>query len=106
MQFMPKTANWVLEQMGSDEDYSPTNPDQQVRMADWYLNDYLMPKFIDSNLALAAYNWGEGNVMKAMGKHGYSWEDIKNVAPKETRDYVDRVERFAKQYREQNRRDA
>jgi hypothetical protein len=95
MQFMPDTADWVLKKMGSDAEYDPHDPIQQVDMADWYLNEYLLPKFGGStSLALAAYNWGEGNVRKAMGKYGDSWSDIKMAAPKETKSYVTKVARY------------
>lgn len=39
----------------------------------------------DTGKALAAYNWGEGNVDKAVAKHGDTWFE---AAPKETRDYL------------------
>lgn len=98
MQFMPKTAKWVLEKMGSDEEWEPHNPEQQVRMADWYLNDYLAEKFNSLPLALAAYNWGEGNVRKTMRRYGSDWESIQKAVPSETRAYVDRVSTYLNQY--------
>jgi hypothetical protein len=44
-----------------------------------------MKKYRDYKKALAAYNWGGGNLDKSIKKHGANWLDY---APKETRDYV------------------
>lgn len=41
----------------------------------------------DTSKALAAYNWGEGNVDKAVARHGDNWLDH---APEETQNYVNR----------------
>lgn len=53
---------------------SPTNP-ERVR------------------LALASYNWGIGNVRKAVRQRGgrAAWDAIRDGAPRETRDYVQRI---------------
>ena len=40
--------------------------------------------------ALAAYNWGPGNLQKAITEHGDDW---KAFAPMETKNYVDNVTR-------------
>lgn len=55
----------------------------------------LYNKFKDMKLALAAYNWGERNLSKALNRHNVdSWEElqpyIKDYNP-ETADYVDKV---------------
>jgi soluble lytic murein transglycosylase-like protein len=41
----------------------------------------------DVSAALAAYNWGPGNVDKAMSKPG-NWQDR---LPRETRDYLNKI---------------
>jgi len=40
--------------------------------------------------ALAAYNWGPGNLSKAITEHGDTWLDR---APQETRNYVANITR-------------
>jgi soluble lytic murein transglycosylase-like protein len=71
-QFMPATA----AQFGID----PLDPGQAIGAAGKYLAQ-LYAKFGDWSLALAAYNWGPGNVSRS-GLDG---------APAETRDYVAQI---------------
>ncbi|MBU1424260.1 MAG: lytic transglycosylase domain-containing protein [Gammaproteobacteria bacterium] len=57
MQLMPETA----KRYGATD---PFNPDQNIRAGAQYLNSLLQRFGNDLNLALAAYNSGEGNVVK------------------------------------------
>lgn len=50
-----------------------------------YMNDLLLQFDGDYPKALAAYNWGQGNVRKAIEAYGDDWL---NNAPTETREYV------------------
>lgn len=50
-----------------------------------YMNDLLEMFGGDFAKAAAAYNWGQGNVAKAVREYGEGWL---TRAPKETRDYV------------------
>lgn len=52
---------------------------------------YLLKLFnYDYKLALAGYNWGQGNVLKLIKKAGTKdWKVLRSRVPKETRDYVD-----------------
>lgn len=68
-QFMPATAR----ELGVD----PLDPDQAIDAAGRYLRR-LYDRFGDWSLALAAYNWGQGNV----ARRGLG------AAPAETRNYV------------------
>jgi len=91
-QMMPGTARML----GID----PSDPRQSLDGAKRYM-DYLISKFDTEQLALAAYNWGEGNVAKAMRAvakakkiddwRRVSWSMIQDRAPKETRNYVPKV---------------
>ncbi|HMD30648.1 MAG TPA: LysM peptidoglycan-binding domain-containing protein, partial [Candidatus Acidoferrales bacterium] len=66
------------------------DPEKSTRAAARYLRD-LYGMFGDWYLALAAYNTGEGNVMKAVERTGYAdfWElHRRNALPKQTRNYV------------------
>jgi membrane-bound lytic murein transglycosylase D len=68
-----------------------SDPEKSTRAAARYLSD-LYAMFKDWNLVLAAYNWGEGKVLKLMERSGLSdfWElsDLKRKLPKETKNHV------------------
>lgn len=74
MQLMPKTA----EELGV---HDPFDPAQNIMGGTRYLRQLLDRYQGDRKLALAAYNWGMGNVEKRM-----------NFMPWETRDYILKVE--------------
>lgn len=76
MQFMPATAK--------DFGIDPRDPFQSIDAAGKYLSQ-LYAQFKSWPLALAAYNWGQGNMRKHLAKHGGL-----NVAalPDETRKYL------------------
>lgn len=89
MQLMPATA----KDLGVD----PTDPAQNIEGGTRYINQ-MMDKFGDEKLALAAYNWGPGNLQRAIArtqKQGLkpTWDNILEVAyvPVETRKYVNKV---------------
>lgn len=79
MQLMPATA--------ADLGVNPNNPTQNVQGGITLLNQ-LMARYGDQATALAAYNWGSGNVDRAMQQYGADWL---SHAPAETRDYVARI---------------
>lgn len=60
---------------------------QESTAAAKYLRDLTEMFHGDLRKALAAYNWGEGNLKKDIRTHGAAWE---NFAPAETRKYIDR----------------
>ncbi|NDU92757.1 MAG: lytic transglycosylase domain-containing protein, partial [Ferrovum sp.] len=80
-QFYPTTA----------QEYGVTDPmnfgQSAVGAANFYA-DLMKHYHGDIKKSLAAYNWGYGNVDREIKKHGNEWE---TQAPKETRDYIDRV---------------
>lgn len=91
MQLMPGTA----EGLGVR---NPFDPAQNVNGGTKYIAGQLK-KYGNTELALAAYNWGPGNVDKAIKKYGASWDAIKSHAPKETQKYVTNVTSNATKYR-------
>jgi soluble lytic murein transglycosylase-like protein len=89
MQLMPGTA----EELGVD----PKDPTQNIEGGTRYINQ-MIKQFGDTKLALAAYNWGPGNLQKAIAKtkkEGLSptWDNILQTTyvPTETRKYVTKV---------------
>jgi soluble lytic murein transglycosylase len=94
MQLQPDTARGIALRTGGSafrlEDL--TNPEINVRYGSWYLR-HLLDKYDDEELALAAFNAGQGNVD--------SWRrEGKGIAFAETRHYVDRVRELKEVYRD------
>lgn len=65
----------------------PLDPEHSIFYAARYLAQ-LNRQFNDWPTALAAYNWGPGNVSKARKQYGRDWL---SYAPKETRNYVSQI---------------
>lgn len=76
MQLMPKTAEWLGVK-------DPFNPEENVRAGAKYLSSLIQRYNGDLVKALAAYNWGPGNVDKWSG----NFEDL----PHETRNYITKI---------------
>ena len=94
MQLQPETAKGLALRTGGSkfrvEDL--TDPEINVRYGSWYLR-HLLDKYGDEELALAAFNAGQGNVD--------SWRrEGKGIAFAETRHYVDRVQELKAIYRD------
>jgi peptidoglycan lytic transglycosylase len=94
MQLQPETAKGIALRTGGSrfrvDDL--TNPEINVRYGSWYLR-HLIDKYGDEELALAAFNAGQGNVD--------SWRrQGKGIAFAETRHYVDRVQELKAIYRD------
>jgi membrane-bound lytic murein transglycosylase D len=68
-----------------------SDPEKSTLAAARYLND-LYAMFKDWNLVLAAYNWGEGRVLKLMDRSGLNdfWElmELRRNFPQETQNHV------------------
>ncbi len=62
MQLMPETAGWISRELGQPELRDQiADPGANVAMGTWYFR-YLLDKYGDDRLALAAYNGGENNL--------------------------------------------
>ncbi|MCX5616989.1 lytic transglycosylase domain-containing protein [Bombella sp. TMW 2.2559] len=82
LQLMPSTARWL----------GVTNPfdaDQSWAAGQKYLSQ-LLGKYQDLSKALAAYNWGPGNLDKDLKQNGGQW---RSYLPRETSDYLAKVGR-------------
>jgi len=89
-QFMP-SGNYGLTRNGYlDERF---DPEKSTRAYARYMK-YLYDQLGDWYLAMAAYDWGAGNVQRAVEKTGYAdfWELYKrNNLPGETKNYVPEI---------------
>lgn len=82
-QFMPGT--W--EQYKPYPSAVPTDPKAAGQAYTKYMND-LTNEFGDQRKAVAAYNYGPGNLQKLIDKHGNEWE---SYLPTETKNYLNKV---------------
>lgn len=91
MQLIPETADWVAQQSGVSFE-TLKDPEDNVMLGTWYL-DYLLRKYGDIRLALAAYNWGETNVDGWIDRENplTSAQVVSSIPIQETREYVQRV---------------
>lgn len=100
MQLLPSTAKWVAKRnktdLGSLED-----PDDNIRLGTMYLH-YLVDKYGDTRIALAAYNGGETTVDRWLRLHGTATADgfVERIPFAETREYVRRVSVTRARYQE------
>jgi membrane-bound lytic murein transglycosylase D len=87
-QFMPFAGAYGLERNGYfDERFDP----EKSTVAYAKYMKYLHDQFGDWYLAMAAYDWGAGNVQRAVARTGYAdfWELYRhNALPAETKNYV------------------
>ncbi|CAH2214296.1 lytic transglycosylase domain-containing protein [Tepidibacter aestuarii] len=99
MQISNITQQWAQDelQMG---DINIFNPETNIQMGCWYISK-LFNQFDDKDLVIAAYNGGSGNVEKWLKDQRYSNNGInlQNIPFKETRDYVDKVNKYYERYK-------
>ena len=90
-QFMPFQGAYGLQRNGYfDERF---DPEKSSRAYARYIKT-LYRQFGDWYLAMAAYDWGPGNVQRAVMRTGYAdfWQLYRrNALPKETKDYVPKI---------------
>lgn len=92
MQLLPETARGIALRTGGTRFVVADlrDPEINVRYGSWYL-DHLLDRYGDTELALAAYHAGQGNVDR--------WRrDGLGIAFPETRSYVGEVERVRRAY--------
>jgi soluble lytic murein transglycosylase len=92
MQMMPKTGAWAAQHTNM-KDYSLENPDDNIKLGTWFL-DQIHRSFKDNSLlAVASYNAGQGNTTKWL-RHSNPVdpdEFVESIPFDETRDYVKQV---------------
>ena len=92
MQLMPGTARGL-----GVTDITDIN--QNVEAGTKYIKQ-MLDKYGDPRIALAAYNWGPGNVDNALKRYGSGFDQIYSHMPSETRNYVPLVSGYFSQYRQ------
>ncbi len=102
MQITEDTAYWISEKIGLDfEPDDVENPQINIRMGCYYLR--YLTDYYDGNtdVALAAYNAGMGNVSKWLSDSRYSpdGENLTEIPFSETKNYVKKVNEYTKTYR-------
>ena len=116
MQVLPSTASWTIQRLsGSSISKNPElesslydektkegellEPTTNIRVGTCYFS-YLLTKFGDMDVALCAYNAGEGVVKNWLSKKEYSSNGkvLKKIPYSETKDYVEKVNRNIKIY--------
>lgn len=95
MQIMPETGEWIAQKMGIDyytEDML-VDTEVNIKMGCFYLNDLSEEFHGDTDLILAAYNGGRGNVKSWLSDPQYSDDgrSLTNIPFKETRNYLIKV---------------
>lgn len=102
MQITDETGRWICEQLGDDfESSNIKNPEKNIEMGCYYLSYLIMLYNNDTNLVLAAYNAGPGNVNKWLLNPQFSTDgkNISYIPYEETREYVERVKKYTETYR-------
>lgn len=88
MQLMDATGKEWHAILGIEDTYDPFNAQQNEKIGTAYLNWLLKEFDHDIQFALAAYNYGIGNIKKLIKRRGESFENIEPYLPTETRHYV------------------
>ena len=102
MQLLPATAEWAAGMRGMTYNEALlTEPQYNIDMGCWLLS-YLLQRY-DNNLryALIAYNAGNGTLERWLEDESLTNEkgELTEIPYKETRNYVDRIEKRTEQYR-------
>ena len=102
MQIMEETANDVSGELQIQE-YNLYSPNDNIQIGIKYFS-YLLDKYKEPSLALAAYNAGLGNVDNWIKKGIIKSDgtDYENIPFKETNTYVRKILRDYKIYQENN----
>jgi len=109
MQITPQTARYIARLSGGTafEQGDLATPQINISYGVYYLR-YLMRRYDGNEVpVLAAYNGGEGNVDRWLGRSGMSARTfgLEQIPFAETRDYVGRVLDVQREYRTKYRRE-
>lgn len=93
MQIMPETARWIGSRSEIDVDEgSLLVPEENIALGTWYFS-WLLDKYENETLALAAYNGGDKNIDMWLEENDNISDEkfIEKIPFKETKDFVERV---------------
>ena len=103
MQIMPDTGEWISKYVGIKTfSYDILyNPEVNIKMGCWYINNLSKEFNGELDLVLAAYNGGRGNVNKWLANIEYSKDGKKldKIPFKETDNYIKKVKLSYKIYK-------
>lgn len=109
-QLMPSTGRELWAEMLSGRDYKPFDPDINRMLASRYMRKLLVRYNHNPSLALAAYNWGMGNVGRAINDlreqsptvflpDADIYPSMLNLVPRGVENYVARItKRYKKRF--------
>ena len=100
MQIADITRDWAIEELELGDDIDIYDPETNIRVGCWYLNT-LYKEFGKTDLVIAAYNGGSGNVKKWLSDKEYSkdGESLYVIPFSETDKYVTKVKKNYEQYK-------
>jgi soluble lytic murein transglycosylase-like protein len=91
MQLMPTTADWIARKL-SLTNYDLTNPEDNIRLGAWYLQENLERHEDNALIAVASYNAGVGNLYKWNPHDDADLDEfVENIPFEETKKYVKEV---------------
>lgn len=95
MQITDETAKWAAEKMGIS-DFNPEDlydPETNIAIGCWYIDNLNQEFDNETDLVLAAYNGGRGNVQKWLKdeKHSSDGKSLQYIPFKETDKYIKKV---------------
>lgn len=97
MQIMPETAEFISSMLSSQYNENDLfNYKLNIKYGTYYLR-YLTDKYEDLLCVLAAYNAGEGNVLKWLDKNERL--SIESIPFHQTRNFVEKVLRYYKDFK-------
>jgi soluble lytic murein transglycosylase len=92
MQMMPNTAAWAAKHVNL-KDYSLDNPEDNIKLGTWFLDQTHRAYNNNSLLAVASYNAGQGNMARWLQTHEkMDFDEFVEAIPfLETKNYVKQV---------------
>lgn len=99
MQIADITRDWAIDELELSEDIDIYDPETNIRIGCWYLNT-LYKEFGETDLVIAAYNGGSGNVKKWLADEEYSDDghNLHTIPFLETDRYLTKVKKNYEQY--------